>query len=188
MQSGGMPEVAMIRKTLLLSSLTLVLLLSACGSSSSGPSNSTASSQSGSPDQVAQQDLQTALAGAKAQYRQTGNFSQAAPPELQQFAAGITFVEPDGDVTAGTHQVGVSNGGDNTNQTVTLAAVSSSGTCWYLVDVAKSGSETLTGPSGIRSPGIWYGHANNSATTCNAPDNGPPGASSLAGGWGDSNF
>ncbi len=171
----------MTRKMLLLSTLSLILLLSACGSSSSGPS-------SPSSDQVAQQDLETALGAAKALYKQSGDFSQAGPPELQPFAPSITFVEPDGVVTAGTHQVGVSNGGDNINQTVILAALSTTGTCWYLVDVARSGSETLTGPSGIRSPGLWYGHANDSATTCNAPDGGPPMASSLSGGWGDAHF
>jgi len=173
----------MTRKVLLLAILPFALALTACGSSgpSSGPS-------SGSPDQVAQQDLETALSAAKSGYMQTGDFSQAAPPELQQFAQSLTFVEPDGDVTAGTHQVGVSNGGDNTNQTLTLAAVSSTGTCWYLVDVAKSGSETLTGSSGIHSPGLWYGHADDSAMTCNAPDSGPPMGSSLSGGWGDAHF
>jgi hypothetical protein len=157
----------------------LALLFTACGSS--GPS--------GSPgDLAAQTDLETALHAAQAQYQQTHDFSQAAPPELEQFASSITWLAPDFDATPNTHEVGVSNGGDNTNQTLTLAAASTTGTCWYLVDVAHSGSETLDGDSGIGSAGIWYGHTNGAGSTCNAPDDGPPMASMLSGGWSSVHF
>ena len=68
----------------------------------------------GSPDQVAQMNLYAALAAAKAAYKESGSFSLAGPPELRQFAPTLIFVEPDGDVTADSNQVSVSNGGDNT--------------------------------------------------------------------------
>ncbi len=132
-------------------------------------------------------NLQAALAAAKSAYKETSDFSLSAPPELRDFAPSLTFVAPDFDVTASTNQVAVSNGGDNTNQTVTLAALSSSGTCWYLVDVASSASETITSDDGIDAAGLWYGHVD-SATSCTAPDNGPPSGSGLSGGWSHSKF
>ena len=65
---------------------------------------------------IAQSDLKEALAAAKAQYRQFHNFSQAAPPELEQYNAKLIWLAPDTDAVATGHQVGVSNGGDNANQ------------------------------------------------------------------------
>ena len=132
---------------------------------------------------MAQADLEAALTAAKAQYHQLHNFSQAGPPELEQYNPKLTWLGPDADAAATGHQVGVSNGGDNMNQTVTLAAVASTGTCWYVVDVAQSNSETLSGTSGIRSAGVWYGHENDAASICNAPDSGPPMRATLSGGW-----
>ncbi len=163
------------------------LFLTACGSSSSGGTSNVASGNAMS-DQVAQTDLRTALTAAKATYQQFGNFGQDGPPEMRQFAPSLTFVGPEGVVTAGSSQVGVSTGGDNTNQTITLVALSASGTCWYLVDVASADSETLHGTSGIPAAGLWYGHTNDGASTCAAFDSGPPPASSLTGGWSSSGF
>ena len=142
-----------------------------------------ASSSARSGNRVAQADLEAALIAAKEQYRQLHSFAQAGPPELEQYDPRLTWLGPDADAAPTGHQVGVSNGGDNANQTVTLAAVSPAGTCWFLVDVARSDSETLSGNSGIRSAGVWYGHENDAASVCNAPDNGPPMASFLSRGW-----
>lgn len=158
----------------------LALCLTACGSSGPG--------QPLSGDRTAQADLETALLAVRTQYQQTQDFSQAAPAELRQFSTSITWLAPDIDAVASAHQVGVSNGGDNTNQTVTLAAVSTTGTCWYLVDVASSKSETFTNGVGVGSAGVWYGHQDGAATTCNAPDNGPPDGSTLSGGWSRAHF
>ena len=152
------------------------------GSSSSVSPGSTG----GSGDQATQTLLKAAMGVAQDLYRQNSNYGQAAPTELEQFSSVVTFVAPDF-VVSGS-QVSVSNGGDNTNQTVTLAAASSTGTCWYLVDVASSDSETLTAGLGITSAGMWYGHANNSASVCTAPDSGPPAGSSLSGGWSNTGF
>ena len=170
--------------------LTLFLV---AGGSSSGTSYSLVGSFSIgnsrlSGDKAAQADLETALRAAIAQHRQFHNFGQAGPPELEQFNSSLTWVEPDADLVPTGRQVGVSNGGDNTNQTVTLSAVSTTGTCWYLVDVASSNSETLTADLGIRTVGVWYGHQDDAATTCNVPDSGPPTASSLSGGWSKKGF
>ncbi len=170
--------------------LAVGCVLTACGSSSTGSTASSGGSASnngtGSPDQAAQTDLRTALAAAKSSYQLNGNFGQAGPPELRQFAPSLTFVAPNIVVTAGASQVGVSTGGDNAYRTVTLAAVSPSGTCWYLVDVASADSETLHGGSGIQAPGVWYGHVANGAPSCSAPDSGPPPASSWSAGWSSS--
>jgi hypothetical protein len=133
-------------------------------------------------------NLQVAMAAAKRGYRETGNFLLAAPPELRDFAPSLTLVAPDADLQAGTNWVGVSEGGDAQQQTVTLAALSSTGTCWYLVDVAKSDSDTLTAGIGITHSGLWYGHLNDDASTCNAPDSGPPIGSALSGGWNSAHF
>lgn len=174
------------RRTLTFGIPALAILMS-CGWSSTASASLPAvhaSRLSGrASNLIAQSDLEKALAAAKAQYRQVHNFSQAAPPELEQYNAMLTWLAPDIDAVATGHQVGVSNGGDNENQTITLAAVSSTGTCWYLVDVARSNSETLSGSAGIRSAGAWYGHENHAASICNAPDSGPPMASTLSGGW-----
>jgi hypothetical protein len=170
----------------------LALILAACGTSSSTSYSLVGSFSLGnsrlSGDKAAQADLETALRTAMAQHRQLHNFSQAGPPELQQFNSSVAWVEPDADLVPTGRQVGVSNGGDNANQTVTLAAVSTTGTCWYLVDVASSNSETLTADLGIRTAGVWYGRRDHAATTCNAPDNGPPPASSLSGAWSKKGF
>ncbi len=172
--------------------MSLALCLAACGSSSGSSGGQGRSSggqgQTSSGDQAAQADLETALRAVQTQYQQTHDFSQAAPAELQQFSTSITWLAPDIDAVPSAHQVGVSNGGDNTNQTVTLAAVSTTGTCWYLVDVASSRSETFSNGVGIQSAGVWYGHQSGAATTCNAPDNGPPDGSTLSGGWSSAHF
>jgi hypothetical protein len=169
----------------LILAVPLALCLAACGSSSG---SSGGQGQTSSGDQAAQADLDTALRAVQTQYQQTHDFSQAAPAELQQFSRSITWLAPDADAVPSSHQVGVSNGGDNTNQTVTLAAVSTTGTCWYLVDVASSRSETFTNGVGIESAGVWYGHQDGAATICNAPDNGPPDGSTLSGGWSKAHF
>ncbi len=176
-------------------SMFLAVILSACGSTPSSIATSTSTttpSDSGtssglSPDRAAQANLQLALAAAKTAYKQTSNFSLSAPPELRALVPTLTLVAPEFDVSAGVNQVAVSNDGDNTNQTVTVAALSSTGTCWYLVDVASSNSETITSGDGIDAAGIWYGHVDE-ATSCTAPDNGPPPGSSLSGGWSHSSF
>jgi hypothetical protein len=170
--------------------LPALALLLTCGWScvSSSESLAAVASSRTSSNLSAQTDLLAALKAARAEYRLYHDFSQAGPPELQQFDAKLTWLGPDIDAVATGRQVGVSNGGDNTNQTVTLAAVSSTGTCWYLVDVARSDSETLTGGSGIHSAGVWYAHENHAASTCNAPDNGPPGASTLSSRWNHHSF
>ena len=156
--------------------------LSTPAAASLAPAHS-ASSSARSGNRVAQADLEASLTAAKEQYRQLHSFAQAGPPELEQYDPKLTWLGPDADAAPTGHQVGVSNGGDNTNQTVTFAAVSPAGTCWFLVDVARSDSETFSGSSGIRSAGVWYGHENDAASICNAPDSGPPAASSLSGGW-----
>jgi hypothetical protein len=132
-------------------------------------------------------NLRTAMAAAKSAYKETSDFSLSGPPELRQFAPTLTWVAPEFNVSAGVDQVAVSNGGDNTNQTVTLAALSSTGTCWYLVDVASSRSETVTSGDGINAAGLWYGHLDD-ATSCTAPDDGPPPGSELSAGWSRSGF
>ena len=119
-----------------------------------------ASSLARSGNRLAQADLEAALNAAKEQYRHLHSFAEAGPPELEQYDPKLTWLGPDIDATPAGHQVGVSNGGDNANQTVTFATVSSTGTCWFLVDVARSDSETPSGSSGIRSAGVWYGHEN----------------------------
>jgi hypothetical protein len=175
--------------------ILLAVTLGACGSTPSSitaPTSTTAPSGPGTtsglpPDKVAQMNLQVALAAAKSAYKETSNFSLSAPPELRQLAPALTLVAPEFNVSAGTNQVGVSNGGDNANQTVTLAALSSTGTCWYLVDVASSDSETVTSGDGINAAGLWYGHLDD-ATSCTAPDNGPPAGSNLSAGWSRSGF
>ena len=156
--------------------------LSAPAAASLAPALS-ASSSARAGNRVAQADLEAALNAAKEQYRQLHSFAQAGPPELEQYDPKLTWLGPDIDAAPTGHQVGVSSGGDNANQTVTFAAVSPGGTCWFLVDVAQSDSETLSGSSGIRSAGVWYGHENDAASICNAPDSGPPVSSSLSGGW-----
>lgn len=160
-------------------------LLVACGWLSAPAVASLVSSHAAarSGNQVAQADLEAALNAAKEQYRHLHSFAQAGPPELEQYDPKLTWLGPDADAAPTGHQVGVSNGGDNANQTVTFAAVSSAGTCWFVVDVARSDSETLSGSSGIHSVGVWYGHENDAASICNAPDSGPPLASSLSGAW-----
>jgi hypothetical protein len=179
----------MMRLVKYLSGPALALVLAAGGSTSYSLVGSFSIGNSRlSGDKAAQADLETALRVAMAQHRQFHNFSQAGPPELEQFNSSIKWVEPDADLMPTNRQVGVSNGGDNTNQTVTLAAVSTTGTCWYLVDVASSNSETLTAHLGIRSAGVWYGYQDDDATTCNTPDSGPPTASSLSGGWSKKGF
>jgi len=148
--------------------------------------SATSSARSG--NRVAQGDLQAALKAAKQQYRYLHSFAQAGPPELEQYNPKLTWLGPDIVAMPTGRQVAVSNGGDNANQTVTFAAVSPAGTCWFLVDVARSDSETLSGSSDIRSVGVWYGHENDAAATCHAPDSGPPMASSLSGGWSHRRF
>ena len=147
-----------------------------------------ASSSARSGNRVAQGDLKAALKAAEQQYRYLHSFSQAGPPQLEQYDARLTWLGPDIDAAPTGHQVGVSNGGDNANQTVTFAAVSPAGTCWFLVDIARSDSETFSGSSGIHSAGVWYGHENDAGPTCNAPDSGPPAESSLSGGWSHRRF
>jgi len=201
MPEGSIDTMGRVKERRLLSWLGLVTVASIvanCGgtstvASTTVPTNiaSTTSSSviGGSGDQATQALLKEALAAAKASYSANGStFSQVGPPELRNFAPSITFVEPDGDVAAAMNQVGVSGGFDNEDQTVILAALSTTGTCWYLVDVARSESSTLSGQSGITAPGVWYGHAVDSSPDCNAPDNGPPPASSLTGGWSKSHF
>jgi hypothetical protein len=176
----------MSKNAALLCVLSLGLAVSACGTSARVSQASKGSSSS--RDNATQMNLRDALKASDTAYRENSDFSLAAPPQLRDIAPSLSFVAPDLDVAAGTNQVSVSNGGDNSNQTVTLAALSTTGTCWYLVEVATSASATLTGTSGIRAPGVWYGHANDAASVCTAPDSGPPMAANLLGGWNNSHF
>ena len=136
-------------------------------------------------DRAAQSNLRNSLTASKTAYTDTSDYSGANVNSLNALEPSLSFVNSGTTVAAGTNQVSVSTGGDTNHQTVTLAALSSTGTCWYLVDIATSSSQLV--PGTFSSPGTWYGHTVNS-TSCTAPAAGPPQASSLSGGWSNAHF
>jgi type IV pilus assembly protein PilA len=116
-------------------------------------------------DRAAQSNLRNALTAAKTAYTDTQSYAAAATPaSLAAIEPSLSFQSASTNVTAGSNQVSVSNAGDTNQQTVLLAALSATGTCWYLMDIAQTPSFTL--PTGVSGPGTWYAH--NSTTTCNA--------------------
>ena len=115
-------------------------------------------------DRAAQANLSHALTAAKSGYIDTSNYTDAdSLASMDSLETALSFVT--GTPTPGTNQISVSTAGDANKQTLLMADLSSTGTCWYVLD-AQTQLSTLVGVT-VPSIGTWFASTPNAAS-CSA--------------------
>jgi len=111
-------------------------------------------------DRAAQASLRNALTAAKTAYVNTQDYSGATATGLAAIEPSLTYTTA---ASTGPNNISVYVDTTDNNQGVELAALSHTGTCWYIADAATAAAaSTLTGQN---TPGTYYAHATGSCTT-----------------------